>query len=331
MTITPDWGPFAGPADAAKHLSDFVDDYLDRDLGVAWYSLAGLTPLRRPSYDASGIGACLVAQWNPSPPTPPAKPRGIYQEVKAAIKATLEAYGEGQMAQSEIAMSQAQALAKVLQPALGGDRWKDALGVGGDIVGVAIGIAVGCTGVGLVAELAFWGGAACLLMDGAAYGLEVSGHDDYATTLNKWDEPLRLVAAVAALTDAGWNGYRTFSEEIPKLRLERTSSMRTAARANADATRVAGSATGAADAARKVLAEKYAALGERANKRAADLASKLQRTWALDLAPKGVLTPAATALLVDSEIESQQPGPVAAFLGHYVFHVTAVTRNQKAG
>ena len=318
MATTPHWGPFAGPADAAQRLGVLADTHLGPEVGLAWYGLDGLTPLRRPNFDRSGVGACLVAQWNPSPPPLPVKPQGVWQEIKAAIKSALATYGEAQMAQSEMAMAQGQAMSAMMKAAFGGDRGKDAAGAVLDAVAVGVAILAGLTGVGLVAEVAFGAGVALLLMDGTAYGLEVSGHEDWASTMNKYDEPARVLATLLSLPDAAWGGFKAI-KELREVKAVRAGALRVAARSEAEATRVASSATAA-------RAERYAAIGERANKLAAAKAEKLKRTWALDIAPRAGLPPPSIALLLDSEIESKDPGPVAAYLRHYVFHVTAVTK-----
>lgn len=194
-----------------------------------------------------------------------------------------------------------------------------------DALAIGVTLAVGLTGVGLIAEIGFYGGLALLAMDGTAYGMEVAGYDRLADETKRVTEPFRIVATIATLPDAAWGGYKII-KEMPEIRMLRASSLSTAARADADAARVASTVSREADAARAARARKYAEIGERGNKRAADYAAKLRSKWALEISPRATLTPASVYLLLDDEIHTKDPGIVSAFLRQYVFHVTAVGR-----
>ena len=324
MTTTAQWGPFSGPADAAKRLGAFVDAHLGPEVGIAWAALGGVTPLRRPHFDAAGAGVAVAVQWCAAPPPPP-RPQGVWQNLKALATAAVEFSGENRLAELKSAMMQGAQVKAALDRAFAPEHRSDALGVGLDVLAVAVTLAVGLTGVGAVAEIAFWGGVALLAMDGTAYSMEVAGYDDVADETKKVTEPLRIVATIATLPDALWGGYKII-KELPEIRILKAGSLRTAARAQADATRVAGSVTKEAEALRLARAQKYAAIGERANQRAAAYGAKLRSRWALEISPRATLTPASVYLLVDDEIHTKDPGVVAAFLRQYMFHVTAVTK-----
>ncbi len=324
MGTTPNWGPFSGPQDAATRIGGFVDAHLGPEVGIAWASLGGVTPLRRPHFDASGAGTALVVQWSQAPPPPP-KPQGLWQNFKVLAESAVEFSGQNRLADLQVAMMEGKALDSALQKAFAPGQRSDALGVALDVLAVGVTLAVGLTGVGFVAEMAFYGGVALLAMDGTAYGMEVAGYQDLADQTKKVTEPFRIVATVATLPDALWGGYKVV-KELPEIRMLRASSLRTAARAEADATRVASSVTRDAEMARMARAQKYAAIGERANQRAAAYAAKLRDKWALEISPRATLVPASIYLLVDDEMHTKDPGVVAAFLRQYMFHVTAVSK-----
>lgn len=344
-SLSPVWGPFAGPGDTLNNVGQFINGTIGPTMGICWVGADGLHPLRRPTYDANGFGEIAIIEWRNLPPRPPrpAAPTSFWGKLKAALDAYFEQQGEAALMQSKIAMAQGQminnAMSTLYQRAFSREHKADTEGVILDAV--AIGLTIGFV-AGPLGVAALIGGIVLLGLDGIAWGMEMGGDDEGAEWLKKTDRPLRWIAIGAAVPDAAYGLVKVFRElpevgrTMAELRAGRLSSTSTAARATADAER-AGREAGAvgidaASHARKAeFARRYQAIAARAQQRATGKAQQLSQAWAKlgslalhEVSPR--LSVPETLRLMYGEFTPAEKQEAAEFLKRYVFHVVSVHR-----
>ena len=328
MTTTPTWGPFSGPMDASRRLGGFVDAHVGPEVGICWKGSDGLIPIRRPSWDGDGYGSVLIVQFDDQSPTHPGARLGFFASVERALQEAMESYGEAELFNGQVALAQGQmidqAIGSVFARIADRKNRSDGIGVLLDVIAVGLTIASIGTGVGAIAMLGFYAGCALLVMDGAAYGLEITGYDKGAEWTKNVTEIPRMIATAACLTDAAYGGYKAVREMV-ELKTLRAGSMVTAGAADAQAARVARGASGLSEAERMSYARRYADIAERARTRAATKARKLNSMWAHEVTPRATV-PGSAYLLVDDELKPDNDNMVARYLRQYVFHMTSAKR-----
>lgn len=289
VMLSDDWGPYAGPQDAAASLGLLVDRACGNSVGIAWAARGALHPLRAPRRDGDGIGVVAMFEWVSSPPPPPKPPSGW----RATLRSWLHQYFEAQY-QANMAEAQANlALGRVISQGVGTllrHHADDAAGVAIDVIGIAVFILLIPSGVSEIALAGAIGGSVLLYTDGKAFAMEMGGDDEGAEKFKKKTESLRFVATLITLPDLFYGGYKVIKEmrEINEL---------------ATADRVTGTAAGnlARRTANAQRAERYMQIVERANLRAQVRSEQLTAMLRLELRPR----PAAMAgvgLFVREEI-----------------------------
>lgn len=311
--VSAKWGPFPGPHEASQRLGSLVDGLLDPQVGVAWSSLGELTPLRKPAYDADGFGDVLVFGWDLNiPPPPPQTPSGWGRFVNF-LESALAQMGQAQYEESQAEVAGYQqigaATASVFKRMFDAKNRDDGLGVGLDILCVGLSLAALATPVGWIGLAAFAGSVTLLAADGAAYGAELSGHDEAAEGIKEQTQVIRVCATLMTLPDAFWGGFKTI-KEMEEIRSLRAGSLRTAARADADAMRATN------------YARKYAAIAEKARLRAAARMDKFRFKWVHEMGPRAAGLLGAYPLGVEIT-DPADKGQVAQFLRQYSFHIVS--------
>ena len=269
-------------------------------MGVVWATDRGLYPLRAPKRDGQGLGEVMIFHWMPlARPKPKPKPMTGWEKFKAGLRWMLEQEGKAAIAQSQADLAASQAMAKLVTNIFTKHQ-DDGLGVALDIICVAATIvllpeilAAGTVamGIGLAAAA---GGAALLVADGAAYGVEMWGDDEAAEEIKKKTETLRIIATVMTLPDLAYGGFKAVSEyrEVREL-------MEVDAR-TAEAAEKLGQRT-----ANPNRAQRYEQIAERAQLRAQLRAEQLAASRKLELLPRAAGT-ASVGLLTREEIESEE-------------------------
>ena len=308
--LSASWGCYSGVADAKRHLCDFVDKVCGPQLGVIWAAEGVLYPLRAP-LAAAGLGEIILFEWTGLPPPTPKPPSSDWGRFKAFVERCLEQEGVAESAQSQAYMEMGQSMDRVLGRMF--THKSDGVGVGLDILCIALSLALLPTGIGAVGLLGLIGGSALLYMDGKAYAMEMNGEDEAAEAYKRSTESKRLIATAMTLPDIAYGGYQAIRElkEISELRaLDRA----TAASALRHEVRAANAST----------AQTYAQLAARANLRAQIRTKQIMASLKLEVTPKfgGA---GSVGLLVDEEVKSKD-SVLNAYVSRLRVHATAVKR-----
>ncbi len=295
-SLSPTWGPFSDVSDARTRLSRFVDQACAPSVGVVWAADDSIYTLRPPLADGNGFGDVVIFHWPRVPAPPKPAPSGFWANLKAFLNRAAEAQYQASLAETQADMAMGQAVGKVFNRMVHTHR-DDGLGVAFDVLCIGLSIALVPTGIGLfttIAGAAALGGAALLIMDGTAYGMELAGSEDTAERFKKKTEVWRIMATVATLPDLFKGGY-----EVVRNLKEVSQALPIAERTAASAERLAAQATNAS------RADRYAQIAERAHLRAQirrqQIAAMLQR----EVAPRSAGLGGAT-LLVREEIQNDK-------------------------
>ena len=232
------WYPYADFSDAQRRLGAFADATIGPQCGISYSDGISIGVVRQPSGTAdSWLWLNVLRQHVAAPPPPPPKPRGNWGKLKAWFWHAMEISGEAQLQQSQAELAEGQAVDDAIEKHI----WlpvheflirhkllADGVGVALDVVGVVAGIvfivaafpeiaggAAVIGGLGIVTGLSAAAGSAVLLgIDGAVFGLEVSGREGRAEELenNKTVQWMRIGATAMLLPDVAVGGARALSE-----------------------------------------------------------------------------------------------------------------------
>jgi hypothetical protein len=173
------------------------------------------------------------------------------------------------------------------------------------------------------------GGVALLVADGVAYGTEMAGYDEAAENIKRYTFWPRCLATVMTLPDAIW-GVGKVLLESGEMAAKAASSLSTAERASRDAARVTAEGRGVADplaASRKAaLAQRYAEIGEAAQRRAQARQLRLAAFVSAQGVARGIVPPGIVFLVKEATDEPKNIPFIQSILAHYTFHVSAVHR-----
>jgi hypothetical protein len=310
------WGPFLGPGDALFRLGRFVDRCCAPSVGIAWAGSGGLYLLRSPKPEDGGMCDVAIFHWPKLPPMPkPKPPPDFWDKVKAFLReAAIAQYNASQAeVQGDLAMSRAvgQVFDRMVHT-----HQDDGVGVALDVLCIALSIALIPTGIGIVttaAGIAAIGGAALLVMDGAAYGLELSGADEDAEAFKKHTEMLRIAATIATLPDLLKGGYIAV-KELKEVREALPLAEQTASSAERMASRARSSAR----------ADQYNQIAEKAHLRAQIRKQQIAGLLLHEIAPR-ISGVGSTGLLIREEIQTRD-SLLHAVLSRLQVHTTSLKR-----
>lgn len=306
------WGPYDSPMEARSCLCRFVDKICGLDVGVAWSSGGAVYPIRRPGRDSAGLGQIIVFEWHPAPPPRQVvRPLSLFGRLERAVESALAQIGQQQIAQSESSLAMSRTLAQAFGRIRMGQK-SDAAGVALDVVCVALSIGALATGVGFIGMVALIGGGVLLLADGAAYGMEIAGNDEFAETIKKRTELFRIIATVMTLPDAAWGGMKAI-QEFQEVRELRAASLATADSAGTLAKRTANA----------TRAGRYAQIVERAQLKAQIRSEQIRGLFLHELAPRAIVPP-SLYLLLREELDKENHSTFASFLQRLTFHIMVV-------
>jgi hypothetical protein len=165
-------------------------------------------------------------------------------------------------------------------------NYDQAANVAFDIASVGLSIAAIAVGAPVLGSIALLGGAILLLADTAIYAYDISGDYQGAEAVKEKTLPLRIVATIATLPDAGWNGVKAIRELNEIIQLRKIDGA-TAVAAGAMASRIANSGR----------AEKAAQIAEKANLRAQLRNEQIRGLWLHELTPRAAGLAGAALLL----------------------------------
>ena len=289
-----------------------MDKVCGLDVGVAWASGGAVYPLRRPGQDSAGFAQAILFEWHPAPPPRQlVGPSGLFGRLERVVEGALAQIGQQEVARSDSALAMSQTLVQAFGSLRMGQK-SDAASVALDVIGVAFSLGALATGVGFIGMMALVGGGVLLLADGAAYGMEITGHGEAAETFKKRTEVFRLVATVMTLPDAAWGGAKAI-RELLEVRELRTASRTTAA--------IAGTLAGrTANAAR---ASQYAQIAERARLKAQIRSEQIRGLLLHELTPRATVPP-SVYLLLREELDKDNHSAIASVLRRLTFHVVTL-------
>ena len=329
--VSPIWGPFTDPNDAARNLGPFTDQVLGPSFGIAWIAGGKLHTIRPPKYDSQAYGEIIVFEFAGLPPPsapPPDNGGGIiawFSHVVTAAKDKVvsEVRAAGQVVEN--------GLARAWQNAVGTQEHRmDGLGVALDVVGIGASLVLMSFGpLEVLGAVALIGGAALLVMDGASYVSEIAGNDKTADNIKHFTFYPRCLATLATLPDAVW-GVGKVVLDAGEMGLKVARSVSTADRAAADASRVTAAArtTQTEIQASKAasLARRYAQIGEAAQRRASAAQARLRVFVSCQSAGRVTIPPGIYFLTKEASDDPSRRAEIQRILRQYIFHVSAVRR-----
>ncbi len=325
--VSPIWGPFTDPVDAASHLGPFADQVVGPGFGIAWIAQGKLYAIRKPAYDGNGFGEIITFEFKgiPAPTAPP----------PSTGTGVLDWLGHMWQVGSKAVASEARAAGSAIEGGLARvwhnafdtkEHRLDGLGVALDGLGIGISIVLMSFGpLEVLGAVALIGGAALLVMDGASYVSECAGDDKTADNIKHYTFYPRCLATLATLPDAIWGVGRVVLDSA-EMATKVARSVSTADRAAADASRVTAAARGVEDARAASLARRYAEIGEAAQRRAQAAQNRLSRFVACQVAGRATIPPGIYFLTKEVTDDKSRVAEIQRILGQYVFHVSAVHR-----
>ena len=325
--VSPVWGPFTDPLDAAGHLGRFADEVVGPGFGIAWIAQDKLYAIRKPTYDANGFGEVITFEFKgiPAPSAPPA-PTGtgvlawLGHMWDVGSKAVV---GEVRAAGSTIENG----FARVWHNAFDTKEHRmDGVGVALDALGIGISVVLMSFGpLEVLGAVALIGGAALLVMDGASYVSECAGNEETANNIKRATFYPRCLATLATLPDAIWGVGRVVLDSA-EIATKVSRSLATADRAAADASRVTAAARGVESARATSLAQRYAEIGAAAQKRAQAAQRRLSIFVSCQAAGRAAIPPGIYLLTKEATEDKSRLSEIQRILRQYVFHVSAVHR-----
>ncbi len=329
--VSPVWGPFTDPGDASNNLCKFSDSVLGPGFGVAWIAGGKLYTIRKPHYDNEGFGEIIVFEFAGIPPVtapPPDNGGGITEWFShmwnvASTKVVAEAKYAGHAIEN--------GFARVWTNAFGTkERRMDGLGVAVDALGIGASLVLMSFGpLEVLGAVALIGGAALLVMDGAAYVSEIAGADKTADNIKHATFYPRCLATLATLPDAIW-GIGKVVLDGAEIAARVASSASTADRAAGDAARVLNTGRDAESAVaasrRAALAERYAQIGEAAQRRAKATQTRLHMFISGQSVGRATIPPGIYFLTKEATDDPERRGEIQRILKLFTFHVSAVHR-----
>ena len=232
------WYPYADFSDAQRRLGAFADATIGPQCGISYSDGISIGVVRQPSGTAdSWLWLNVLRQHVAAPPPPPPKPQGNWGKLKAWFWHSMEISGEAQLQQSQAELAEGQAVDDAIEKHI----WlpvheflirhkllADGVGVALDVVGVVAGavfvvaalpeIVSGAAVVGTLGLVtgvsAATGSAVLLVIDGAVFGVELSGNKALAEQIEddrrvQW---MRVGATVMILPDVPVGAARALRE-----------------------------------------------------------------------------------------------------------------------
>ncbi len=328
--LSPIWGPFDGPTDAADNLCKFTDLAAGPGLGIVWISSGKMYAIRKPSYNANGEGEIVAYEFGPIPP-PKAPPPSAGTTVTGWFGWLGAELAKGEAVVKHAVSVVDDSIKHAWKTNFGmTDHQSDGLGVVLDAVGVGLSFALMSFGpLEVLGTIALIGGLALLVADGVAYATEMTGHEDAAKTIKYYTFWPRCVATVMTLPDAVW-GVGKVLADAAEMTTKVASSASTAERALADASRVTKAGEAAKDplaASRQAaMAQKYAEIGAAAQRRAQARQLRLAGYLSGQTVARAAMPPGIVFLTKESLDDPENRPHIQDILKHFTFHVTAVHR-----